>query len=186
MDAREVGRRIKQLRTAQNLTLKMVEARSGMSATHVSEIERGETMPTIGALERIARALGRSTAFFLEESELGDVSLVTPENHVRETVNGGAAVVERLTASIAGGRLQARRVVLAPGRGHRESRHAHDGAEAIVVLRGSVRLEVAGESFELAEGDTAHFDASQPHAWGNASRVAEAVLIWVASRRDVD
>lgn len=186
MDAREVGRRIKQLRTAQNLTLKAVEARSGMSATHVSEIERGETMPTIGALERIAAALGRSTAYFLEESELGDVSLVTPENHVRETAGGGAAVVERLTASIAGGRLQAHRVVLAPGRSHRDARHAHDGAEAIIVLRGTVRVEAGGEVIELAEGDTAHFDASLPHAYGNASLLAEAVLIWVASRRDVD
>jgi quercetin dioxygenase-like cupin family protein len=186
MDAGEIGRRIKRTRHERNLTLKMVEGGSRVSATHISEIERGETIPTIGALERIARALGKSVAYFLEESELGELSLVTPESRVRETVAGGAATVERLTASIAGGRLQASRVVLAAGRSHRSERHRHDGAEAILVLRGSLLLEVGEQRVELAEGDAAHYDAGEPHAYANASRTGEAVLIWVASRRDVD
>jgi transcriptional regulator with XRE-family HTH domain len=186
VDAGEIGRRIKRTRNELNLTLKALESGSRVSATHISEIERGATVPTIGALERIARALGRSVAYFLEESELGEVSLVTAESRVRETVPGGAASIERLTASIAGGRLQAGRIVLAPGRSHRAEHHRHDGAEAIVVLRGSLVLEAAGQRVELAEGDTAHFDAREPHAYTNASRSGETVLIWVASRRDVD
>lgn len=185
MDAHEIGQRIKRLRNEKSLTLKMVEAASGMSATHVSEIERGETVPTIGALERIARALGRSAAWFLEETERGEVSVVTPDSHVRETVAGGGATIERLTASIAGGNLQALRVVLAPGRSHRGERHVHDGTEALIVVRGAVRVEVGAEAVELAEGDTVHFDAGEPHAYTNASRSSEAVLVWVASRRDV-
>ena len=186
MDAKEVGRRIKRLRGEQNLTLKMVEAASNVSATHISEIERGETIPTIGALSRIARALGKRTAFFLEENELGDTSVLTAESRVRESTPGNAAALERLTASIPGGCIQATRVTLAPGRSHRTARHTHDGVEAILVLAGHVRLEIGGESHEIGPGDTAHLDASQPHAYFNASREHEAVLIWIASRRDVD
>jgi quercetin dioxygenase-like cupin family protein len=186
MDAKEVGRRIKRLRGERNLTLKMVEAASGVSATHVSEIERGATMPTIKSLSRIARALGKRTEFFLEESELADVSVLTAESRVRESTPGGAASLERLTASIPGGTLQAVRVTLAPGRSHRAIRHAHDGVEAIQVVRGSVRVEVGDETHELQAGDTVQFDASLPHAYFNPSREQEAVLIWVASRRDVD
>ena len=186
MDAREVGRRIKRVRDERHFTLKMVEAAAGVSATHVSEIERGETIPTIGALRRIARALGKRTAFFLEESELADASVLTAESRVRETVAGGAAVIERLTASIPGGRVQAVRVALSPGRSHRGERHRHDGAEAILVVRGSVRVEIGEESHELHEGDVVHFDATRPHAYGNASRDQGAVLIWVATRRDVE
>lgn len=186
MDAREVGRRIKRLRGEQNLTLKMVEAASGVSATHVSEIERGETIPTIGALARIARALGKRTAFFLEENELGDASVLTPESRVRESAPGGAASLERLTSSIPGGGIQATRVTLAPGRSHRATPHQHDGVEALLVVRGEVRVEVGGEAHELAAGDVVHFDASRPHAYFNASRDHEAELVWIASRREVD
>lgn len=186
MDAKEAGRRIRRLRAEQNLTLKMVEAASGVSATHVSEIERGETIPTIGALARIARALNKRTAFFLEENELADISVLTTESRVRETTTGGAASLERLTASIPGGCIQATRITLAPGRGHRGLKHSHDGVEALVVLGGRVRVEVGEASHELSAGDTIHFAASLPHAYVNASRDEEAVLVWIASRREVD
>ena len=91
LDAHEVGRRIKRVRGERNLTLKMVESASGVSATHVSEIERGETIPTIKVLARIARALGKRAAFFLEENELADASVLTAESLVRESTPGGAA-----------------------------------------------------------------------------------------------
>ncbi len=186
MDAREVGRRIKRLRGEQNLTLKMVEAASGVSATHVSEIERGETIPTVKALSRIARALGKRPAFFLEDNELGDASVLTAESRVRESTVGGAALLERLTASIPGGCVQGIRVTLSPGRTHRATRHRHEGAEAILVVRGRGRVEIGAASHELGPGDAVHFDASHAHAYFNASRDQEAVLVWIASRRNVD
>jgi transcriptional regulator with XRE-family HTH domain len=186
MDAHEVGRRIKRVRGEKNLTLKMVEAVSGVSATHVSEIERGETIPTIKALARIARALGKRTAFFLEEDELADASVLTSESLVRESTPGGAAALERLTASIPGGSVQAVRVTLSAGRSHRSASHHHVGVEALLVLRGMVRVEVDRQPYTLHPGDCIHFDASQQHAYFNASREQEAVLIWIASRRSVD
>src|SRR6185503_15856285 len=62
----ELGRRIKMLRVSCGLTLKDLEERGGISATHVSEIERGKASPTVGALSRIARALGLRPAALLE------------------------------------------------------------------------------------------------------------------------
>ena len=186
LDTHEVGRRIKRVRDEKSLTLKMVEAASGVSATHVSEIERGETVPTIKVLSRIARALGKRTAFFLEESELGDASVLTAESLVRETIPGGAAALERLTASIPGGRVQAIRVTLSAGRSHRSTPHSHAGVEALLVLRGMVRVEVDRQPYTLHPGDCIHYDATLPHAYFNGSRDGDAVLIWIASRRSVD
>jgi transcriptional regulator with XRE-family HTH domain len=186
LDALEIGRRIKRVRGEKNLTLKMVEAASGVSATHVSEIERGETIPTIKALSRLARALGKRTAFFLEENELGDSSVLTSESLVRESTAGGAAAIERLTASIPGGSVQAIRVILSAGRSHRSTPHRHDGVEALLVVRGMVRVEIDRQPFTLHPGDCIHYDAARPHAYFNAARENEAVIIWIASRRDVD
>ncbi len=181
----EIGRRIKRVRQEKGMTLKAVESASGVSATHVSEIERGATSPTIGALSRIAHALGKSPAFFLEENEIGDVSLVTGGDRVRETRAAGSATVESLTSSIPGGHVQVCRISLAPGRSHRDARHTHDGAEAILVVAGRVRVDVGDRTIDLAEGDAVHFDASRPHAYRNGSDEAPAVLLWIASRRDV-
>jgi XRE family transcriptional regulator, regulator of sulfur utilization len=189
----DVGSRIKRVRTEKGLTLKMVESRSGVSAAHLSEIERGETSPTLGLLARIASALGKSPAFFLEESELADVSFVGDKNRVRELAGGtgaarrsGAASIERLTAGIPGGRLQVRRVELAPGSTYRGDRHSHAGSEAVIVLRGCVRILIDEQSHDLTAGDAVHFDASLPHGYINASRDDDAVLVWVATRRDVE
>lgn len=184
MENVEIGRRIKSARQARGLTLKAVEAASGVSATHVSEIERGAASPTIGALTRIAHALGKRPGYFLEESEIGEASLVTRADRVRESAGAGCTV-ERLTVGIPGGRLQASRVTLAPGKGHRADAHAHDGVELILVLSGRVDVTVASERHSLAAGDAIHIDAQHPHAYRNGSPDEPAVVLWMASRRDV-
>jgi transcriptional regulator with XRE-family HTH domain len=58
------------LRSERRLTLKQVESASGLSATHLSEIERGRTSPTIGALLRIARALEKDVSYFIEHEDI--------------------------------------------------------------------------------------------------------------------
>jgi transcriptional regulator with XRE-family HTH domain len=184
MEPQEVGRRIKHVRQDRGLTLKAVEASSGVSATHVSEIERGAASPTVGALSRIARALGKRPGYFLEENEMSDVSAVARQDRVRESA-AAATALERLTTGIPGGRVQVVQVTLAPGRSHRSAEHAHDGVEVIAVIRGRVAVTVAAESHDLGPGDAITFDASRPHAYSNGSRDEPAVLVWVASRRDV-
>jgi len=181
----ELGRRIKRVRESRKLTLKSIEASAGISATHVSEIERGKTSPTLGALLRIAGALGKPPAYFLEEEELGDVSLVTVTDRVRESLPERAGATDRLTTSIPGGRLQARYVVLAPGRTVHRDAHAHDGNEVALVLSGVVRFEVEGNVYELTDGDSIHLDARAPHRYTNAARDEDAVLVWACSRRGV-
>ena len=80
----EVGRRLKAVRKELGMTLKEVAEASGMSPTHISEIERGKTSPTVGALRKIAGALGKETAFFVENKPLPRISIVKKED--RETV----------------------------------------------------------------------------------------------------
>lgn len=189
-----VGERIRRVRREKGLTLKTVESLSGVSAAHLSEIERGVTSPTMGSLVRIARALAKSTAYFLEENELGEISMVNAKDRVREVARGRdgkptsrtSALIERLTIGIPGGRLHARRVELPVDCAYRTDLHSHPGFEAIVVLHGRIRARAGESTVELAAGDSMHFDASLPHAYANASRSEPAVMVWIATRRDVE
>src|SRR5436309_4807248 len=89
LSARDLGRRIRMLRISRGLTLKELEERGGISATHVSEIERGKASPTIGALGRIARALGLRPATLVEPHMLPEVAVTrAAERHARR-VQGG-------------------------------------------------------------------------------------------------
>jgi transcriptional regulator with XRE-family HTH domain len=178
----ELGKRIKKIRESKHLTLKNIEAAASISATHISEIERGKTSPTLGALVRISKALGKEPAYFIEEQELGDVSLVTAENRIRESLKG-AGTIERLTSSIPGGRLQACLIALDEGKAHRGDPHTHHGNEAALILSGRFVFKIGGEEYELGEGDSICYDALEPHSYKNASNDAKASMLWICTER---
>jgi len=160
----EVGKRLKDVRKKREMTLKEVAQASGMSPTHISEIERGKTSPTVGALRKIASALGKDTAFFVEDDPLPRVSVVKKED--RETVllqnNGDAFVTARaLTSGIPAGRI--RLVLVDEDEGGTYLPHAHDGEEAIVIIKGSARVTVDEDEFTLEQGDCLHYSAKCEH-----------------------
>ncbi len=149
----ELGRRIRRLRSERRMTLKQVESVSGLSATHLSEIERGRTSPTIGALVRIARALEKDVSYFIEADERPDVAHLLREQLVRESPATGASA-ERLTNGIPGSSLFPYRVRLEPGAGL--AFPARDLPDDVIVHVQSGRLSVrpGGETHSLASGDT--------------------------------
>jgi transcriptional regulator with XRE-family HTH domain len=182
----EIGRRIKKVREEQHLTLKNVEAKAGISATHISEIERGKTSPTIGALIRIADALGKDPAYFIEEKELKDTSFVALEDRKIENLERVNGTRELLTNSIPSGRINAQLITLSPAESDEIPVHIHEGDEAALILSGSMKFLVSGQVHELVEGDSIYYITEEEHGYANASKDREAKMIWFASDRKVD
>ena len=164
LDKAELGRRVKLERLAKSMTLKQVADASGMSPTHISEIERGRTSPTVGALLRIARALGKSATYFVEDDELPTVSIVRRHERPHRAILDGdrsIADVDFLTKGIPAGRL---RVVQFQGLSQGEiAGPVHQGEEILLVTTGKIRVTVGSEDFELSEGDCIQFKGSAPH-----------------------
>lgn len=155
----ELGRRIREARQAAGMTLKELDRQSGFSATHISEIERGKTSPTIGALIRIAQALGREPSYFIEAEVLPDIAFVAAGS--REQGRLGHAETEALTPGIPGGRLAARLVRLVPG-GPPLRLAPHGGCEGGYVVSGSLDLTVGDETYRLVPGDTLFHQLEEP------------------------
>lgn len=183
---KEIGRRMKKVREEKHLTLKNVEARAGISATHISEIERGKTSPTINALMRIAYSLGKDPAYFIENEELDDVSFVALEDRTEIDLERANGVREMLTRSIPGGRINAQLVTLDPRGGEKIRVHSHIGEEAAVVLKGKIRFRVEGKDYELDTGDSIYYEAHLDHGYINISDREEARMIWFGSERRID
>lgn len=155
VEIEELGRRIRKLRMEMRLTLKQVEVASGLSATHLSEIERGRTSPTIGALVRIARALNKDASYFIETEEREEVAHVKGGLGLQPLPGGASA--DLLTPGIPGSRVFAYRVRLDEANGARiriPAAAAEDQA-LYFVKSGTVRVRFGKEETTLAAGDAA-------------------------------
>jgi transcriptional regulator with XRE-family HTH domain len=151
----ELGRRLRIARFEKNMTLKEVARGCGMSATHISEVERGKTSPTIGALQRIAGALGRKPSHFLQEDKIPRVSVTRKEERSEYYMTDGAGKemsCEVLSPGIPGGYLQIFVRVAKPG----DVSHGPVMIAEIVFLclAGMTRITAFDESHVLREGDT--------------------------------
>lgn len=171
----ELGRRIREARSQKGMTLKQLDQSSGFSATHISEIERGKTSPTIGALIRIANALGKEPSFFIEEDLLPEIAMTPREK--RDVINMEGVEGEYLTPGIPGGRLQASIFRLTPG-GAALLLPGLEGEEGGFVLKGNVTLRMGGKTYELGEGDAIHYAMEDPRELrATGTEVAEIILI---------
>ncbi len=162
MNNLELGRRIKQLRLSQGFTLKDIESRVGVSATHVSEIERGKTSPTVGALGKIAEALQVNPSFLVDLPVGDDVSYTRDGSRDRVTNGNNGAAWEILTTERPYAELSLFVLDLEPGSAEPLVRPPRPGDKFLLIIEGTLRVDVGEESFRLETGDSIHFKASLP------------------------
>ncbi len=177
---RELGRRIKRRRLEKNLTLKDVELKAKVSATHVSEIERGMTSPTVGALAKIALALGTEASYFLKQDAYPPISIVRKnKRRVLRYDNWGAAI-HCLSGGTSEARMSFLEVELMPGITHDMEPFTHTGEEFVHILRGVVETHIGSDRHLLKEGDSIHFRSGEPHTIRNIGD-GRARVLWVAA-----
>jgi transcriptional regulator with XRE-family HTH domain len=167
----ELGRRIKQERLRRGLTLKDIEAKVGISATHLSEVERGKSSPTVGVLEKIARALGTRSALLIDAAAGIPVSHTTP-GHRRVVVDEeGTVRTESLSDSFPGSEVSILRRTYPPHTGKAPVLFGHEGEEFLHILEGTMRVVVGDETYVLTPGDSLHFKSPRPHSYENIGDV---------------
>jgi XRE family transcriptional regulator, regulator of sulfur utilization len=178
-----VGPRVRALREAMGLSLRDLAERSGVSAPMLSQVERGETSPTLAIAGRIAAGLDLTLSQLLRLDERGHVTVVRAgEGRVRRRRGHRT---EELTPPMPGQRADVSRHVLEPGAatGRPDDPPIHEpGArETAVVLSGTVVLVIDGQREQLAAGDTVTFDADLSHHFENQGPEPAELLAVVAA-----
>ena len=177
-----IGPRVRALREAMDLSLRDLSVRSGVSAPMLSQVERGETSPTLQIASRIANGLDLRLSQLLRLDEGGVVSVVRAAD--RRRGGDGPHAFEILTPPLPGQRAELSRHVLAPGArtGGKGDPPMHEaGAREIALIeRGALTLVIDDEEHHLAEGDCVTFDADLEHHFENPTR-EEAVLLAIVS-----
>jgi transcriptional regulator with XRE-family HTH domain len=151
------------------LSLRDLADRCGVSAPMLSQVERGETSPTLAVAEKIATGLELTLSQLLRLDE-GQHVAVSRAGTRRRSERGGHRV-EELTPPLPGQRADVSLHTLEPGAATsgREDPPMHEpgSRETAVVLAGTLALVVDGTRHDLREGDSVTFDADLPHHFEN-------------------
>lgn len=185
IDTKEVGRRIKKIRESRFMTLKDVERKANISATHISEIERGMTSPTINILIRIAEALEKDPSYFVEEEELEDVSFIALEDREADKLENKQGSFIRLTRSIPSGRINARLITLEPDGKGKFDLHTHEADEAALVLEGEITFRLKKKNYTLKKGESIYIVGSCEHDYSNALENGKSRMLWFGADRNI-
>src|SRR4051794_14384672 len=166
-DPISVGPRIRALREAMGLSLRDLAQRTGVSAPMLSQVERGETSPTLAVATRIASGLELTLSQLLRLDEADGVTVVRRD----ERRGGGARNAGHsygiVTPPLPGQRAEVSEHVLAPsastGGPGDPPMHEAGSRETALVTAGSIRLVVGEARYDLGTGDSITFDADLPH-----------------------
>lgn len=182
-DGPAVGLRIKALRESMGLSLRDLATRCDVSATMLSQVERGGTSPTLAVASRIASGFDLSLSQLLRLDESPHV-VVSPSASHRRFKRGGHQI-EELTPPLPGLRADVSRHELAPGTstGGRGDAPMHEpgSRETAVVLEGELALFVDGTRHLLSQGDSVTFDADLPHNFENESEEPTRFIAVIAA-----
>jgi transcriptional regulator with XRE-family HTH domain len=177
-----LGPRVRALREAMDLSLRDLAERSGVSAPMLSQVERGETSPTLHVASRIASGLELRLSQLLRLDEDGAVTVVRRAERRKGPATGGGHRYEVLTPPLPGQRAEVSLHTLAPGAstGGRGDPPMHEpgSREVALVENGDVAFHCDGQRHELQTGDCVTFDADLPHHFENPGE-QEAKLLAV-------
>lgn len=176
----QLARHLRAARQARGLSLEAVARLSGVSRSMVSQIERGESSPTIATLWNLTRALGVDFAGLL----------AAPPAPVEVTRAAAAPVIAAgvgvrlriLSPPEAAGQHEVYDLTFAPG-GVLDSRaHGPGCREHLAVIEGRLSVAAGGGAPEVLEpGDSARYPADRPHRISAEGHAARAILIVTGS-----
>lgn len=177
-----IAERLRGLRLKKKMGLVELGQHTGLSPALLSKLERGRLFPTLPTLLRIAMVFSVDLQyFFAGPRERPVVAVVRRKDRVRLPDAPGTPhanfFFESLDFPAAERRLNAYYAEFQPVAEEHLRPHAHQGAEVVYVLTGSLALRVGEVVHVLDAGDSIYFDSGIPHAYRRHDRHPCAAII---------
>jgi transcriptional regulator with XRE-family HTH domain len=177
-----IGERVRALRQSRGLGLRELARRVEITASMLSQIERGNANPSVGTLFRLAEALETSTDSFFDMGEGPALPNPVVRRGSRAQISlSGGITWERLTPTDEHD-FEFMETIYPPGASSSTEMLRHSGRDYGVVLQGMLDVTVGFTTHRLGPGDSIAFDASIPHKLSNPGP-EPARTIWVVLDR---
>ena len=174
-----LGMKLRSLRQRKKLTLADLSAKSDLSQSFISALERGNTGVSVEALFRLAEALGTTLPTLKgKEGPVANRRFV-PENKRQQFVTDDRSLIaEDLITKPAG--MEATMAHIAPG-ADSDGVFSHKGQEFLYILAGQLSFWLEPDEFyNLKAGDALYLHSHLKHSWKNEGSTTTSVL-WVNS-----
>jgi transcriptional regulator with XRE-family HTH domain len=171
-----LGQRIRDERLRQSMTLAVLAAQVDLTVSALSQIERGASDPSLASLRRISAAL-KVPVFHLLAGDPEGQLVVRRDHRVKVTFPSREPQYEMVIPDHPGdftvlGLTMSGHSVTSQDPG------AHPSEEFVIVTRGSMIVEIAGERYALETGDSVKIDRNLPHRFVNdADDPAEVIIV---------
>ncbi len=183
-----IGRRLAAHRTRRGIRIAELAREVGVTPSLISQIERGQSRPSVSTLFALAQVLDVPVDAFFRESpqphqaaqpqgesqpaspadagqQPGGRYLVRKQDRAVIDIEGGVRW-ERLTRNTMD-HLDFFELIYQPGAESHSRQYTHPGTEMVLVMRGCLEITVGFERYQLGPGDSIDFPSSMPHRYVN-------------------
>jgi transcriptional regulator with XRE-family HTH domain len=175
-----IGDKIRALRTGKSLGLAQLGDHTGLSASMLSKIERGQIVPTLPTLMRISLVFGVGLDHFFDDGTAPVLEVIRAKDRLKlpDTEDRMPSYYfESLDYPINDRPIDSYLSEFIPRTPFSEP-HGHDGVELVYVIRGALEIQIHDKVYRLEAKDSMYFDARHQHSYKCASEDrATAVVV---------
>jgi len=177
--AERLAKRLKETRKSKGLSLEATAKLSGVSRSMLSQIERGESSPTVATLWSLTRALQVDFAGLLDaggaDKAIKEIMLARRTPTIDS--QGEGCQIRILSPPDQAGQIEVYEVSFTPNGMLVSDPHRKGCVEHLTVLQGTLDVNAGEESAKLNEGDTIRYAADRNHAILATGIASKAILI---------
>ena len=172
----DLGKKLKELRLCNDLTLEELASRSELTKGFLSQVERNLTSPSISTLEDILEALGTTLSDFFKPEKEEQVVFGQADFFVDEQED---YTIEWIVPNAQKNAMEPILLRLNPGC-RSELMESHSGEEFGYVLKGSVSLILDDKRYRLRPRETFYINGRKTHHLVNTGST-EARILWITT-----
>lgn len=170
----KIGEKLKNLRNARTLSLDDVAALTGVSKPMLGQIERGQSIPTVTTLWKIATGMKMPLSFFLEEPQ-AEYTVVNPDQTSVILGDDGKMRAYPLFPYDPVRNVETFYIEFDQGCRHSSQKHNDGVEEHIFVLYGELRLVLGDKTIDVSGKQAVRFRADISHTYQNLTENGCAV-----------
>ena len=161
------GDRIRRIREEWGLSIKDLSSRTGIDVAALKHMESGETVPALGQLVRLGRALDMKMGYLISPGIDKTMTVVHRDERRPVSRYGETKSMlfgysyESLAPEKSDRAMEPFMVTLVPTETEELSTHA--GQEFLYVLEGEIKVQVGDRADFLKPGDATYYDSIEPH-----------------------
>ncbi len=167
---------LKKLRTERNLSLGALASISGISKTMLSDIEKGNSNPTINTVWKIANGLKVPYTKLIDGVD-DETTIVQRKETIKQTSENNAYRVYCYYTTTPTRNFELFYCELDAKASNSSIGHSEKSQEYIYVMQGELILDTENGEFILKEGDSIAFDSSISHTYINPKEITTSFMV---------